>query len=100
MKNSLESRRISKDQLVTIEDLEQFKGELTETIKSLLKGSGNSPSKAWLKSHEVRKLLGVSAGKLLSLRANGTLPFKRLGGVIYYKTIDIHNLFDGDKSVR
>lgn len=99
MKN-LESRRISKDQLVTIEDLEQFKGELTETIKSLLKGGNNSSSKPWLKSHEVRKLLGISAGKLLSLRTNGTLPFSRIGGVIYYKATDIHDLFDHAKPVR
>lgn len=100
MKNPLESRRISKDQLVTIEDLEQFKGELTEIIKSLLNGSSNSPSKPWVKSNEVRKLLGISAGKLLSLRTNGTLPFSRIGGVIYYKTVDIHSLFKDHKSVR
>ncbi len=100
MKHLLENkRRITKDQLVTIEDLEQFKSELTETITKLLKTGSSTPSKPWLKSNEVRKLLGISAGKLLTLRINGVIPFTKIGGVIYYKTEDIHNLFNSNKPV-
>lgn len=94
MRNETENKRaITRDQLVTIGDLEQFKTELTKTIKDLLQGSSRAPSKPYLKSNEVRKLLNISAGKLLNLRTSGILPYTRLGGVIYYDEKHIHNLF-------
>ncbi|WP_118976561.1 helix-turn-helix domain-containing protein [Taibaiella koreensis] len=86
-----------RDQLITVEDLAQFKTELLESFKTLLSGSKPATSKQWLKSHEVRKLLGISAGKLLTLRTNGTLPYTRIGGVIYYDRQDIEQMFDSRK---
>jgi hypothetical protein len=69
MNNNLERKqKLYRDQLVTVDDLEQFKTELLESFKTLLKGNGITPAKKWLKSHEVRKLLGISAGKLLTLQ--------------------------------
>ncbi|GAA0548300.1 helix-turn-helix domain-containing protein [Chitinophaga japonensis] len=92
--NSQSEKRITRDQLVTISDLEQLKAELIDTMKHLLKPGGATAAKPWLKSDEVRKLLGISAGKLLTLRANGTLPYTRIGNVIYYKIEDIQQLFE------
>ena len=40
--------------------------------------------KQWLKSAEVRELLKISPGTLQNLRINGTLKYKRIGGIIYY----------------
>ncbi len=48
----------------------------------------------WLKSSEVRKLLRISPGTLQNLRINGTLNFKRVGGIIYYKYEDIQNMLE------
>ncbi|MFZ2284508.1 MAG: helix-turn-helix domain-containing protein, partial [Lutibacter sp.] len=31
-----------------------------------------------------KKLLGISTGTLQNLRINGTLPYTKMGGVIYY----------------
>jgi len=97
MKDHLE-KRMTRDQLVTIGDLEQLKAELIETMKQLLKSGSLASPKPWLKSDEVRKLLGISAGKLLTLRVNGILPYTRIGNVIYYKTEDIRQLFEPHKT--
>ena len=48
--------------------------------------------KKWLKSTEVRKLLGISPGTLQNLRINGTLPYSKIGGVIYYDHEEIQNI--------
>lgn len=88
---------LNRDQLVTIEDLEQFKSELLEAFKVLLKNNDLQPGKKWLKTHEVRKMLNISAGKLLTLRINGTLPYTRIGGVIYYDQDDIQQMFISGK---
>jgi hypothetical protein len=98
MNNNLERKqKLYRDQLVTVDDLEQFKTELLESFKTLLKGNGIAPAKKWLKSHEVRKLLGISAGKLLTLRINGSLPYTKIGGVIYYDQEDIQKMFESRK---
>jgi hypothetical protein len=52
--------------LVTKDDLEQFKKELLEEIRRFQmypRKRGEEP-RAWLKSYEVRKMLGISAGTL------------------------------------
>ena len=63
-------------QLVTVDDLELFKFELLTEIQKLLSGiSTNKPAKKWLKSEEVKALLGASTSKLATLRINGILPY-------------------------
>lgn len=53
-------------ELITRDDLEKFKKELFEEIRKHSphpRKHGHEP-RAWLKSYEVRKLLGISAGTL------------------------------------
>ena len=69
--------------ILTNEDLQQFKAELISELKSLFKKEAPS-TKKWLKSEEVKKLLTVSAGTLQTLRINGTLQYTKIGGIIYY----------------
>jgi hypothetical protein len=69
--------------LLTIEDFQHFKSELFAELKSFLKNM-DQPTKKWLKSDEVKKLLNVSPGTLQTLRINGTLQFTKIGGIIYY----------------
>lgn len=78
--------------IITTEDLHQFKLELLEEIRQVLsENSGRNPKK-WMKSSDVRKLLGISPGTLQNLRVNGTLPFTKIGGVIYYDYLDIQTM--------
>jgi hypothetical protein len=51
--------------------------------KLLRKDSGYKPEKKWLKSSEVKKMLGISPGTLQNLRINGMLPFTKIGGLSF-----------------
>lgn len=84
-------------EIITREDLDKFRRELLEDIKRLLKSSSGQPTKKWLKSFEVRKLLGISPGTLQNLRVNGTLPYTKVGGVLYYDQDDIQKMLQANK---
>jgi len=79
-------------EIITVDDLQQFKQELLTEISKLFQERNPAPEKRWLKSYEVRKLLGISHGKLQKLRDEGELPFTRIGGVLFYDYEDIHRM--------
>lgn len=83
--------------IITSEDLMEFKIELLEDIKELLRNNEGSSAKKWLKSNEVRDLLGISPGTLQNLRVNGTLPYTRIGGVLYYDHNEIIEVLERNK---
>lgn len=57
--NLRDESKIYREQLITIEDLEIFKADLLNEIKKLLKTDTTQPGrKEWLRSSEVRKMLG------------------------------------------
>lgn len=85
----LGKKPILRDQLVTVGDLQDFKADLLVSMRNILMELKGQCSKKWLKSYEVRKLLAISNGTLQTLRNNGTLPFTRIGGTIYYNSEDI-----------
>jgi hypothetical protein len=76
--------RLFRDQLVTKADLDAFKQDLLLSLARLMQENGSRPPKKWLKSHEVMALLHISHGTLYSMRCSGTLPFKKIGNIIYY----------------
>lgn len=78
-----------REQIVTKEDLHNLKSELLQEIKTLLENNSPAATKKYLKSPEVRKMLQISPGTLQNLRINGTLPYTKIGGVIYYAYDDI-----------
>jgi hypothetical protein len=80
--------------IITPEDLNEFKEDLLKDIKLLITNQSKPQAKKWLKSPEVRKLLGISTGTLQNLRINGTLPYTKMGGVIYYDYVVIMKVLD------
>ena len=74
-------------QVVTKRDLLNFGNLLLNELKNAT--SNEATHKQRLKSSEVRSLLKISPGTLQNLRINGTLKYKRIGGIIYYKYEDI-----------
>ena len=83
--------------IITTEDLHEFKLELIDEIKELLNNKSGQIKKKWLKSQEVRKLLGISPGTLQNLRINGTLPYTRVGGVLYYDYQEIIQVLEKNR---
>lgn len=82
-------------ELITKEDLREFESKLLTEIKKIVQVGGETVSKKWLRSNDVRKLLKISPGTLQNLRINGTLSFTRIGSIIYYKQEDINKLLEG-----
>jgi hypothetical protein len=83
---------VFRDQLVTIGDLQQFQSEILVAVRRMLTELAPAPPSRWLKTNQARKLLNCSSGTLLTLRSNGTLPFTRVGGTIFYNSNDIEQL--------
>lgn len=79
--------------LITKEDLQEFKAELLKDIKNLF-NIKISEQKLWLRSSEVKALLKISSGTLQSLRVNGTLSYTRVGGTLYYNYKDIEKMLN------
>ena len=79
-------------QIVTKRDLLNFGNLLLSEIKNT---NNTDPSpKPSLKSTEVRSILKISPGTLQNLRINGTLKYKRIGGIIYYNYEDIVKMLE------
>jgi len=84
-------------EIITTDDLREFKIELLADIEKLLKQNSGTTSKRWLKSYEVREVLNISPGTLQHLRVSGVLPFTKIGGTIYYEYTDIQKMIEDNK---
>lgn len=83
--------------IITPEDLNEFKDDLLSNIKEMIGHQSGVKSKKWLKSPEVRELLSISPGTLQNLRINGTLPYTKIGGVIYYDQEEIMKILEDNR---
>ena len=91
--------------IITVEDLENFKSDLLSQLKEFVltspaipksKVNYEPPQTKWLKSYQVQRLLGISAGTLQNLRINGTLPYTKLGGTLLYNNEDIQKIINNN----
>ena len=80
-------------EIITTNDLKEFKVELLNDIKKILNEKNDLPAKKWLRSPEVMKVLNISPATLQNLRINGSLPYTKLGGALYYDYEDIQKTF-------
>jgi hypothetical protein len=75
-------------------EFEKFKSELLQEIRSL----GETKSKHFMKSAEIRKLLGgISAAKLQSLRIGSHLPAINADGLWLYDLDDVMKFINNNK---
>ncbi len=86
-------------EIITTEDLREFKIDLLEEIGKLLKTSSTPGTKKYLKSSEMMKMLKISSGTLQTLRINGKLPYTKIGGIIFYDAEEIYKVMK-DKSFK
>ena len=82
---------------ITTDDLQEFKTELLQDIKNIIKSPNNQGAKKYLKSFEVKQMLSISSGTLHNLRINGTLPFTRVSNVLLYDLDDIITILETNK---
>ena len=82
-------------ELITKADFHSLKNEIVDEIKKLFQSPVDQ--KEWLKSADVMQLLDCSPGTLQNLRVNGTLPFTKMGGTMYYSRRDVLKVLEGNK---
>jgi hypothetical protein len=79
------------NQLITKQDLEEFKNALIAEIKEI--SNHNPQPQKWIRSAEVRTMMNISSGTLQALRINGTLPFTKIGSIHYYNHEEVIKIF-------
>ena len=88
-------------EIITHEDLQKFRLQLLEDLTRIMSGAAQPQlNKEWLRSSEVRKMLGISHGTLQNLRIKNILPHRRVGGLMYYKYQDILRLLEGGETSK
>ena len=80
------------ERIITTDDLRDFKLELIEELKKLLSQHSSGNLKRFMRSSEVKEHLKISTGTLQNLRINGTLPYIKVGGIIYYDIEEIQRI--------
>ncbi|MUU78651.1 helix-turn-helix domain-containing protein [Winogradskyella endarachnes] len=83
--------------IITTDDLREFKIELLDDIKNLLSKQATGKIKKYLKSSEVMDMLQISPGTLQNLRINGTLPYTKVGGLIFYDVDEIQTVMEANR---
>lgn len=83
-------------EILTLDDLHNFKEELFRKLETIIPVP-TAARKKWLKSYEVREMLGISPGTLQNMRINGTISYTKIGGLAFYDYDDIIQLMEGDK---
>ena len=86
--------------IITREDLIEFKEELLTELRGIISPFNkpvNENGKQWLKTWEVKKMLGISPGTLQALRLNGSIAYSKVGGLIFYSYEDIIKLMKPEK---
>ncbi len=82
-------------EILTKEDLEIFRVQLLGDIRHLMQGIQPTATKTeGYKTSDVRKILGCSVNKLVSLRITKKLRTKKIGGTLYYSKEDIKRLLE------
>ena len=95
--NSASGNRFFPGQIITTDDLVSFKSDLLDEIKSIFNEMKKHGGRKWLRSRDVREMLGISHGTLQNLRINGTLPYTKVGGVIFYDQGDINHMIESNR---
>ena len=85
--------------IVTTEDLRLFKEELLGEIRDLLIKYDKISIDKWIKSNMVMDKLGISPGTLQNFRINETIPFSKLGGIIYYDEEKINEILEENETI-
>lgn len=92
--------------IVTVDDLLAFKSEMINHLEKVKEEilqnlpqtfAPTEPELDLLKSFQVQKMLGISAGTLQTLRINGTIPYTKVGGVIIYDRQDIMKILEENR---
>ena len=87
--------KIMEVEFITKQDLKELKSEIAQSIASI---NSDNKTKKWLRSKDVRKMLGISPGTLQNMRIHGHIPYSKLGGTLFYDNDEIKKILNDNKS--
>jgi len=85
---------MNKNDLPTVAELYELEERLYNRILSLLE---SSKPKVWVRTPELKKILGITDSTAQYLRNSGTLPCSKIRGTYYYKYDDIMELLERNR---
>ncbi|MCB2196762.1 MAG: helix-turn-helix domain-containing protein [Bacteroidetes bacterium] len=87
------------EKIMTVSDFIEFEKRLFGRIDNLIiMVTGNEIRRKYLKSKDVRKLLGnISAGKLQEMRVKKQISFIKIGGMLLYDYDEIVKILENNK---
>ena len=86
------------EKIMTVSDFLEFEKKLIGKIEVLINRSNDGFKKRWLKSKDVRKVLGnISPGKLQEMRVKGDVSFSKIGGMLLYDYDEIVKVLENNK---
>ena len=65
---------------------------MNKSLTKMTKTHATLLSEEWITKDQVMAVLKISLRTLDSLKGSGQLPFTKINGLIYYRTIDLENL--------
>ncbi len=83
-------------EVITREELENFRIRLLKDIGVMIKEQSSLflEKPEGYKTTDVRKMLGCSSNKIISLRITRKLRTKKIGGTLYYNKEDVKKLLE------
>lgn len=81
-------------EIITKQDLENFKKDLLQELSKVISSNNNELGKTWLRSKEVKEILGISSSSLVTLRIKGHLAYSKVSGIYYYRLSDVQALLE------
>lgn len=86
--------------IITMEELYKFKVGLLEDIEKLFEGKYGKKAKTWIRTKELREILGISYGTLQNLRINGDIPYSKIGSTFYYDRDKVLTVLENNEKVQ
>lgn len=85
---------MNRNDLPTVAELYELEERLYNRILSVIE---SSKPKAWVRTPELKKILGITDSTAQYLRNTGALPCSKIRGTYYYKYDDVMDLLERNK---
>jgi hypothetical protein len=82
--------------VITAEDLERQLQKVVDEVKSAVTIT-DSNNVRWIRSKQVKELLGVSDSKLQTMRINRSITYSQIDGTYFYDKDSILSLLEQNK---
>ena len=82
--------------VINAEDLERQLQKVVDEVKSAVTNNDSSTVR-WIRSKQVKELLGISDSKLQTMRINRSITYSQIDGTYFYDKESILSLLEQNK---